>query len=62
MMFGIGAGEAYVFGEDNVLDISDWTTPYTLEYLTGIKVYNLGVSGGNIERDSTSSRWNKNVC
>ena len=45
MMFGIGAGEAYVFGEDNVLDISDWTTPYTLEYLTGIKVYNLGVAG-----------------
>ncbi len=45
MMFGIGAGEAYVSGSDEVLDISGWTTPDTLEYLTGIKVYNLGVSG-----------------
>lgn len=46
MMFGVGAGEAYVFGsEEDMLDISGWTTPDTLEYLTGIKVYNLGVSG-----------------
>ena len=45
MMFGVGAGEAYVFGEEDVFDISGWTTPDTIEYLTGIKVYNLGVSG-----------------
>ena len=45
MMFGVGAGEAYVFGKEDILDISGWTTPDTIEYLTGIKVYNLGVSG-----------------
>lgn len=45
MMFGVGASEAYVFGENEMLDISGWTSPYTLQYLTGIKVYNLGVSG-----------------
>jgi hypothetical protein len=46
MMFGMGAGEAYiVFGDDEPFDISGWTSPDTLQYLTGIKVYNLGVSG-----------------
>ncbi len=45
MMFGIGAGEAYVPDSEGILDISGWTTPDTLEYFTGIKVYNLGVSG-----------------
>lgn len=45
MMFGVGAGEAYISGSEEMFDISGWTTPQTLEYMTGIKVYNLGVSG-----------------
>mgnify|MGYP007042469889 FL=1 len=37
-MFGMGAGEAYiVFGDDEPFDISGWTSPDTLQYLTGIK-------------------------
>lgn len=43
--FGLGYGEAQVEEDGELLDISNWTYPSTLEYYTGLDVYNLGVSG-----------------
>lgn len=43
--YGIGYGEAQVEKDGESLDISNWTYPSTLEYYTGLDVYNLGVAG-----------------
>lgn len=46
MMFGTGAGYAvYTDDDGEEKDISGWTAPSTIETLTGIKTYNLGVEG-----------------
>lgn len=45
MMEGVGSEDAYILTDQGDVDISYYTTPYTLEKLTGINTYNFGVSG-----------------
>ncbi|MDO5382377.1 MAG: hypothetical protein Q4F06_06665 [Eubacteriales bacterium] len=42
-----GACSDYVKAVVNGKDITGWTTPYSLQYFTGIRTYNFGVSGEN---------------
>lgn len=45
MMEGVGNGEAYILTKAGRVDISEYTTPYTLGKLTGLETFNFGVSG-----------------
>lgn len=49
MTEGIGASYAVLELDGESKDISYWTFPDSLEYFTGIKTYNYGVSGENSE-------------
>ena len=49
MTEGIGASYAVLELDGESKDISYWTYPDSLEYFTGIKTYNYGVSGENSE-------------
>ena len=52
MTEGIGASYAVLELDGESHDISYWTFPDALEYFTGIKTYNFGVSGENSEEIS----------
>lgn len=43
--YGQGGSEAVVNKDDEIIDISGWDYPTTLQYYTGMNVYNLGVCG-----------------
>lgn len=45
MTEGMGSDEGYILTDIGRVDISYYTSPYTIERLTGYKTYNLGVSG-----------------
>ncbi len=52
MTEGIGASYAVIELDGESKDISYWTYPQALEYFTGIRTYNYGVSGENSEEIS----------
>lgn len=45
MTEGMGSDEGYILTDVGRVDISYYTSPYTIERLTGYRTYNLGVSG-----------------
>lgn len=45
MTEGMGSDEGYILTDVGRVDISYYTSPYTIEKLTGYRTYNLGVSG-----------------
>lgn len=47
MTEGMGSDEGYILTDVGRVDISYYTSPYTIERLTGYRTYNLGVSGEN---------------
>lgn len=45
MTEGMGSDEGYILTDTGKVDISYYTSPFTIEKLTGYKTYNFGVSG-----------------